>query len=38
MQFLKWLRKTTSKMLPRIDLPDQLFEVDSRTGFLDAFV
>ncbi|HUR08865.1 MAG TPA: SHOCT domain-containing protein [Nonomuraea sp.] len=35
---LKWLRKTTSEILPRIDLPDQLFEVDSGTGFLDAFV
>ena len=35
---LKWLRKTTAAMLPRIDLPDLLFEVDSWTGFLDAFV
>jgi TnpA family transposase len=35
---LKWLRQTTAKMLPKIDLPDLLFEVDSRTGFLDAFV
>ncbi|MDV9168577.1 Tn3 family transposase [Streptomyces sp. W16] len=35
---LKWLRKTTAKMLPKIDLPDLLFEVDSWTGFLDAFV
>ncbi|MGN9846214.1 hypothetical protein ACTMTI_49685 [Nonomuraea sp. H19] len=25
-------------MLPKIDLPDQLSEVDSWTGFLDAFV
>ncbi|UKY51892.1 transposase [Streptomyces inhibens] len=25
-------------MLPKIDLPDLLFEVDSWTGFLDAFV
>lgn len=31
---LNWLRKT---MLPRIDLPDLLFEVHSWTGFLDAF-
>jgi hypothetical protein len=35
---LKWLRQTTAKMLPKIDLPDLLFEVDSWTGFLDAFV
>ncbi|MER6599727.1 Tn3 family transposase [Streptomyces parvus] len=35
---LKWLRKTTAAMLPKIDLPDLLFEVDSWTGFLDAFV
>jgi len=35
---LNWLRRTTSKILPRIDLPDQLFEVESWTGFLDAFV
>ncbi|MEV7445727.1 Tn3 family transposase [Streptomyces sp. NPDC091204] len=35
---LNWLRKTTAKMLPKIDLPDLLFEVDSWTGFLDAFV
>ncbi|MFI0715520.1 Tn3 family transposase [Streptomyces inhibens] len=35
---LKWLRTTSAKMLPKIDLPDLLFEVDSRTGFLDAFV
>ncbi|WP_317441046.1 Tn3 family transposase [Streptomyces collinus] len=35
---LKWLRRTTAKMLPKIDLPDLLFEVDSWTGFLDAFV
>ncbi|HEY9328469.1 MAG TPA: Tn3 family transposase [Streptomyces sp.] len=35
---LKWLRKTTAAMLPKIDLPDLLFEVDSWTSFLDAFV
>jgi TnpA family transposase len=35
---LRWLRKTTAAMLPKIDLPDLLFEVDSWTGFLDAFV
>ena len=35
---LKWLRQTTAKMLPKIDLPDLLFEVASWTGFLDAFV
>lgn len=35
---LKWLRRTTAKMHPKIDLPDLLFEVDSWTGFLDAFV
>ncbi|WLQ69231.1 Tn3 family transposase [Streptomyces glycanivorans] len=34
---LTWLRKTTLAMLPRIDLPDLLFEVHSWTGFLDAF-
>lgn len=35
---LRWLRQTTAAMLPKIDLPDLLFEVDSWTGFLDAFV
>lgn len=35
---LGWLRRATAVMLPRIDLPDLLFEVDSWTGFLDAFV
>jgi Tn3 transposase DDE domain len=35
---LRWLRSTTTAMLPKIDLPDLLFEVDSWTGFLDAFV
>ncbi|MEV4166430.1 Tn3 family transposase [Nonomuraea dietziae] len=35
---LRWLRATTSAMLPRIDLPDLLFEVHAWTGFLDAFV
>jgi TnpA family transposase len=32
------LRKRVEKMLPKIDLPDLLFEVPSWTGFLDAFV
>ena len=35
---LKWLRERVEKMLPKIDLPDLLFEVYSWTGFLDAFV
>ncbi|PZS31941.1 MAG: hypothetical protein DLM61_07680 [Pseudonocardiales bacterium] len=35
---LRWLRSITAAMLPKIDLPDLLFEVDSWTGFLDAFV
>nr|WP_234332063.1 Tn3 family transposase [Streptomyces sp. NRRL F-5650] len=35
---LAWLRKRVEKMLPKIDLPDLLFEVRSWTGFLDAFV
>jgi TnpA family transposase len=35
---LRWLRATTAAMLPRIDLPDLLFEVHAWTGFLDAFV
>jgi Transposase. len=35
---LRWLRKTVEKMLPKVDLPDLLFEVHSWTGFLDAFV
>ncbi len=35
---LRWLRETTAAMLPKIDLPDLLFEVDAWTGFLDAFV
>jgi hypothetical protein len=34
---LTWLRETTDAMLPRIDLPDLLFEVHSWTRFLDAF-
>ena len=34
---LKKLRKLTAAMLPRIDLPDLLFEVHAWTGFLDAF-
>ena len=36
-QSLTWLKTTTEAMLPRIDLPDLLFEVHSWTGFLDAF-
>ena len=35
---LKWLRERVEKMLPKIDLPDLLFEVNAWTGFLDAFV
>ncbi|WP_267242265.1 Tn3 family transposase [Streptomyces sp. PR69] len=35
---LNWLRKRVEKMLPKIDLPDLLFEVHAWTGFLDAFV
>jgi hypothetical protein len=35
---LAWLRKRVEKMLPKIDLPDLLFEVHAWTGFLDAFV
>jgi hypothetical protein len=35
---LRWLRKTVEKMLPKIDLPDLVFEVHAWTGFLDAFV
>ncbi|MFA7764358.1 Tn3 family transposase [Streptomyces sp. NRRL S-448] len=31
------LKKATGAMLPRIDLPDLLFEVHAWTGFLDAF-
>lgn len=34
---LTWLKATTEAILPRIDLPDLLFEVHSWTGFLDAF-
>jgi hypothetical protein len=34
---LRWLRQRTEAMLPRIDLPDLLFEVHEWTGFLDAF-
>ncbi|KOV35619.1 hypothetical protein ADK58_02450 [Streptomyces sp. XY152] len=32
------LRGRIEKMLPKIDLPDLLFEVNAWTGFLDAFV
>ncbi|WP_433237499.1 Tn3 family transposase [Streptosporangium sp. CA-135522] len=35
---LDWLRKRVEKMLPKIDLPDLLFEVHAWIGFLDAFV
>nr|WP_229819475.1 hypothetical protein [Streptomyces lateritius] len=35
---LTWLRKRVERMLPKIDLPDLLFEVNAWTGFLDAFV
>lgn len=35
---LKWLCECVEKMLPKIDLPDLLFEVHGWTGFLDAFV
>ncbi|GAA2569796.1 hypothetical protein GCM10010398_69690 [Streptomyces fimbriatus] len=34
---LTWLKATAEAVLPRIDLPDPLFEVHSRTGFLDSF-
>ncbi|KFF98422.1 hypothetical protein IQ62_24595 [Streptomyces scabiei] len=34
---LTWLKNTTEAMLPRIELPDLLFEVHSWIGFLDAF-
>lgn len=34
---LTWLRKRVERMLPKIDLPDLLFEVNAWTGFLDAF-
>lgn len=34
---LTWLRATTELMLPRVDLPDLLFEVHAWTGFLHAF-
>ncbi len=35
---LRWLRRRVERMLPKVDLPDLLFEVHSWTGFLDAFV
>ncbi|MFH7340594.1 Tn3 family transposase (plasmid) [Streptomyces sp. KHY 26] len=35
---LTWLRRRVERMLPKIDLPDLLFEVNAWTGFLDAFV
>lgn len=35
---LTWLRQRVERMLPKIDLPDLLFEVNAWTGFLDAFV
>jgi hypothetical protein len=34
---LTWLKTTAEAMLPRIDLPDLLFEVHSWTGFLGSF-
>ncbi|QKZ20828.1 hypothetical protein HUT05_27865 [Streptomyces chartreusis] len=34
----KSLRWRVERMLPKIDLPDLLFEVHFWTGFLDAFV
>jgi TnpA family transposase len=37
LESLTWLRKTTAAMLPPIDLPDLLFEVQAWTGFLHAF-
>jgi TnpA family transposase len=35
---LTWLRRRVEKMLPKIDLPDLLFEVNAWTGYSDAFV
>ncbi len=35
---LTWLLQRVERMLPKIDLPDLLFEVNAWTGFLDAFV
>ncbi len=35
---LAWLRGRVEKMLPKIDLPELLFEVHGWTGFLDGFV
>ncbi|MER6923781.1 Tn3 family transposase, partial [Streptomyces spiralis] len=35
---LRWLRRRVERMLPKVDLPDLLFEVHGWTGFLDAFV
>nr|WP_229885650.1 DUF4158 domain-containing protein [Streptomyces tanashiensis] len=37
-KWLKWLRERVEKMLPKIDLPDLIFEVHAWTGFLNAFV
>ncbi|MDX3434412.1 hypothetical protein PV664_37105 [Streptomyces sp. ME01-18a] len=34
---LTWLKTTTEATLPRIDLPDLLFEIHPWTGFLDSF-
>jgi TnpA family transposase len=34
---LKALRATTARMLPRLDLPELLLEVNAWTGFLDEF-
>ena len=35
---LAWLRRRVERMLPKVDLPDLLFEVHAWTGFLDSFV
>lgn len=35
---LTWLRKWVERTLPKIALPDLLFEVNAWAGFLDAFV
>ncbi len=35
---LRWLRRRVERMLPKVDLPDLLFEVHGWTGFLDTFV
>lgn len=35
---LTWLRRRVERMLPKIDLPDLLFQVNAWTSFLDDFV